>query len=342
MQLTYSAETVMLPPEKQNPGRRTQGFQIGAVTPDIVKIDTPTIPAPPPIATENNLLSGGNHMSKPFTKLMTDTALELLENDPNTFLLLSQIALRARRKESKFDDKNLQPGQALIGDHRTIGLSRQQYRDCQAKLLKWKIATFQGTNKGTIATLISTEIYDINLTAEEPPKEPNKNQQRTTNKECKKERDQKKKNSKKEKSFLEFGSHVRLTAEEHAKLAQQQGPEALAGLIEDMNDWCASKGKSFADYAAALRTWHRKRVADAALRGKPAADSTESNRKLAQTYAKANKGNPKTEVEDCGGHVEIRTPPFCRAIPYTEKGFSHQLEAECRKANLIIPQTGAS
>jgi len=85
-----------------------------------------------------------------------------LMKDPSSFMLLTQIALRARRTDS-FNVKNLKPGEAFIGDYRTIGLTQQQYRTAKKKLEEWGLAKFEPTNRGTIATLLNTDIYNINI-----------------------------------------------------------------------------------------------------------------------------------------------------------------------------------
>jgi hypothetical protein len=103
-------------------------------------------------------------MTTGFIKLnRSPETLELL-NDPNAFVLLTVIALRARRTD-EFNIHNLQIGQALIGDHRKYGLSEQQYRSAVKRLRKWGLAAFKPTSRGTIATLIDSRIYDINETS---------------------------------------------------------------------------------------------------------------------------------------------------------------------------------
>lgn len=52
--------------------------------------------------------------------------IDLLENDPKAFLLLTVIALRARRSALVYSTIPLEVNQALIGDHETIGLTRQE------------------------------------------------------------------------------------------------------------------------------------------------------------------------------------------------------------------------
>jgi len=98
-----------------------------------------------------------------FVKLMrTAETTELLEGSPDCFLLLTIIAFRARRSNG-FNRDGLQPGQALIGDYKSYGLTEQRYRTSKVKLEKWRFATFKATTKGTIATLLDSRIYDINI-----------------------------------------------------------------------------------------------------------------------------------------------------------------------------------
>ena len=92
--------------------------------------------------------------------MRSDETRELLA-DPLAFALLALIAYRAQRTTT-FNRHGLEPGQAFIGDYKTCGLSEQQYRTAKAKLSEWKFATFKATNKGTIATLINTRVFDIN------------------------------------------------------------------------------------------------------------------------------------------------------------------------------------
>ncbi|HEY2809923.1 MAG TPA: hypothetical protein VGJ00_00815 [Rhabdochlamydiaceae bacterium] len=99
-------------------------------------------------------------MSCGFIKLFRGTGVELLQNDPKAYLLLSQIALRALRRDANYSD--LKANQAYIGDHENIGLSQQEYRNAKKRLSKYDLVSFISTNKGTIATLISSQVFDIN------------------------------------------------------------------------------------------------------------------------------------------------------------------------------------
>lgn len=97
-----------------------------------------------------------------FKAFRSDDAWELLETNKNAFVLLWVIAGRAQRT-ARFNRFNLKPGQALIGDFKRYGMTEKQYRIAKETLEKFNFAAFEGATKGTIATLISTSIFDVNL-----------------------------------------------------------------------------------------------------------------------------------------------------------------------------------
>jgi hypothetical protein len=106
--------------------------------------------------------------------------LELLREDPKGFCLLSLIAHRARWAEDQCSVTGLGYGQAFIGDFKEAGIeTRQAFRLACKRLFKRGFLTIQGTNKGTIATLLPQAIYGINPPAKEPAEEPSRNQRGT-------------------------------------------------------------------------------------------------------------------------------------------------------------------
>ncbi len=89
-----------------------------------------------------------------------DESHALLEKHPNAFLLLTQIAMRAKWKDCPIT--GLEAGQAFIGDWREAGIrSEMAYRHAKSVLARCKLATFKGTNKGTVATLANPTIFSI-------------------------------------------------------------------------------------------------------------------------------------------------------------------------------------
>lgn len=125
-----------------------------------------------------------------FIKFMrSDTAEELMRY-PASFTLLAQIALRARREVPKINPYKMQVGEAMVGDYAAIGLTRQQFRTALEHLIEWGMVTTRITNKGTVAMLCSTDVYDINGISVQPSNQPadqpasnqQTNQPATTNK----------------------------------------------------------------------------------------------------------------------------------------------------------------
>ena len=100
-------------------------------------------------------------MTTGFIKLNRSNETFKLLNDPDAFMLLTVIALRARRTD-EFNIHNLKSGEALIGDYENYGLTRQQYRTAMKHLGQWGLATFKPTTRGTIARLADQRTYDIN------------------------------------------------------------------------------------------------------------------------------------------------------------------------------------
>jgi len=94
--------------------------------------------------------------------MRTDDVIELLRF-PIALALLTQIALRARRTVEQFNPHHLKLGEALIGDYRSIGATRQQYRTAKRQLVEWGVITIRVTIKGTIARLSNFQVFDVNV-----------------------------------------------------------------------------------------------------------------------------------------------------------------------------------
>ena len=89
-----------------------------------------------------------------------EAAETLLAKHPNAFLLLTQIALRARWKDCPIT--GMKQGEAFIGDYQNAGIhSRKAYRTAQEILVRTLLVRFKGANKGTVATLMDTSIFSV-------------------------------------------------------------------------------------------------------------------------------------------------------------------------------------
>lgn len=167
-------------------------------------------------------------MSERFIKFIPSEESEyLLENHPNAFLLLCQIATRARRFNGHID--GLQIGDAIIGDYEKAGLTRQKYRTALEKLkdlgfiktiyngkkfLEREKSTIKITIKGMLVNLCDSRIWDIN-----PEDNNHQVNQRATNEqptgnheqERRKNEKEKEKINKKENAFLSDSIEIGLS-----------------------------------------------------------------------------------------------------------------------------------
>lgn len=124
-----------------------------------------------------------------FIKAVRSEQASFLDHHPNANHLLNVIARRARR--TKCELNQLEIGEAFVS-FRSVGMSEQQYRTAKKQLQKWALVEFKKgrkvTDKGTVALLLNSSIYDINAddangkVTEEQRKS---NGKLTTNKECK-------------------------------------------------------------------------------------------------------------------------------------------------------------
>ena len=143
----------------------------------------------------------GDPQAQGYIKLLRGRAgWDLLEASPDAYLLLTQIALRARRTTSPVNRHNLAIGEALIGDYKTIGLTEARYKTAKKSLDKWDLATFKGTNKGTIAKLVDSTIFDINAERSDEQNDEQIDEPETTDRRAAHERATSNKNGNKEKN----------------------------------------------------------------------------------------------------------------------------------------------
>ncbi len=139
-------------------------------------------------------------MSKRFLKYIpSEKSSHLRSTYPFAFLLLQLVAERARRTPN--DPSGLDVGEAYIGDHKSFGATRQQYRTALKHLVdkqfleiiencrNRKKSTTGITTVGTKVKLIDNSIWDINCdyektesTTESTTAQPPPNHRLTTNK----------------------------------------------------------------------------------------------------------------------------------------------------------------
>ena len=112
--------------------------------------------------------------------MRTKESIELLKT-PNAFILLAVIAQRARWTDEPIEN-GLKAGQALIGDYYNYGMSKKQYRTAKEALRRTHYVTLRATHRGTIAKLINTKVFDININQDDTSDDTQKPPQKAPNK----------------------------------------------------------------------------------------------------------------------------------------------------------------
>lgn len=215
-------------------------------------------------------------MGDSFFKVKRSKATEELLKDRNAWTLLSLIAYRARRT-NEFNIHNLDPGEALIGDFKSCGLTtRQEYREALKRLVNWKFVTIRTTNKGTIVKLINSNIFDINIEENNQQdnhrttiKQPSNNHPATTNKNEKNDKNEKKERTRalekltsekpsQEEQKQKYGEYVFLFPGEHFSLVERFGAAGATDRIEALNLAIASKGYKYLSHYATILSWDRR------------------------------------------------------------------------------------
>ncbi len=97
-----------------------------------------------------------------FVKLSRAHQTFMLLKNPVAFALFALIALRARRSHVAPNPEKLEINQALIGDIEATGATHRSYRTAKKRLAALGVASFRTTNRGTIATITNTDIFDVN------------------------------------------------------------------------------------------------------------------------------------------------------------------------------------
>jgi len=123
-----------------------------------------------------------------FIKAMRTEEADFLDDHPIANHVLNVIARRARRTPCKLN--KLEIGECFIG-HKGLGITERQYRTAKKQLSQWGLAEFKrgrkATDRGTVAKLLNSKVYDINVT-EDDGRKADKGRKRdgkeTTNKEC--------------------------------------------------------------------------------------------------------------------------------------------------------------
>jgi hypothetical protein len=110
-------------------------------------------------------------------------------NEPNTFRLFIHLLLKANHKQNKWQGKTIEAGQLVTGRKQLaleLKLSEQKIRTSLERLKSTNEITIKSTSKYSIITICKWETYqplkDTEQPTEQPATQPTNNQQITTNK----------------------------------------------------------------------------------------------------------------------------------------------------------------
>lgn len=155
-------------------------------------------------------------------------------NDTNTFRLFMHLILKANHKDKKYRGILVKAGSFLTGRELLsieTGLSIQQVRTCLERLKSTNEITINSSRQGTIIQIVKYKDYQI-TTNEITTNQPQDNQQVTTNKNVKNEKEEKSVIPNLE-EFVAYGiSIVEDVSIEALKLKYQSWLQ---------NDWCKEK-----------------------------------------------------------------------------------------------------
>jgi len=197
-------------------------------------------------------------------------------NDIPTKTLFIHLLLKVNFKDKKWKGYDIKRGQILTG--RKIlsdetGLSEQQTKTALRKLQATNEITIQATNRFSIITLVNYSLYqdkktDSNqlnnqpeeqqATSNQPANDPTSNQQATTTKNDKNEKNDKKNT---------HGECVSLTINEFDKLIEKyKGIDNLNNAIQLLNNYKMSNGKKYKSDYHVLIGWVYKRFLEDKLK----------------------------------------------------------------------------
>lgn len=145
-----------------NPSGNLEPTQGGSDSESLVPFPNPRKYQKRTFSFNQQSLDGSSYSDHPrgFLKLMRSAITAQLEGDMRAQHLLFVIGRRARWSRTPSLD-GLQYGQAYVGDFRSIDMSEKEYRCAKTRLQKWGLVSFEGTSRGTIATLLDDRVFSL-------------------------------------------------------------------------------------------------------------------------------------------------------------------------------------
>lgn len=191
-------------------------------------------------------------------------------DDIKTTHVFLTLLLLANHDAGSWHGVPIERGQLITGRlslAKKTGLSLQEVRTCLTKLKSTNEITIRATNKYSVITITNYNGYQKRKGKQQPAKQPTShstgNFPSTTNK---KDKELKEGGSPPEKVpeppmpedlVLEVTPKVFMKKSEIDRIVKHVGRDAFRFYARKLSDTCARDGKTYKDYAAALRNWIR-------------------------------------------------------------------------------------
>ena len=196
-------------------------------------------------------------------------------DDPVMVKVWLQLLFDANYEPKQWKGRKIERGQLVLGRKayaKKCCISEQQLRTALTKLKSTNEITITATNRFTLVTVTKYELYQMDerestnrSTSRATNKQPTNNQQSTTPKELKKERNKEgdiRHTSWDHPEAVAHGPFVRLLASEFDAMVAELGEHRTSDLILRLNGYIEQIGepaarKKYKSHKATMMNWHR-------------------------------------------------------------------------------------